>query len=67
VIDLLCSYRPGRAHSRACDARSHEALVRDIADSIDPPIFRAVADDHELCPVYPCVDCRDSGLYTARG
>ncbi len=67
MIDLVCSYRPGRAHSRACDARSHEALVRDITESIDPPIFRAVAGDHELCPVYPCIDCRGDGLASACG
>lgn len=59
MIDRTCGYRPGfPQHSPHCDTRGHEALVADVSDSITPPIHRAVANDHELCHLYPCADCR---------
>ncbi len=59
MIDRVCGYRPGfKAHSPHCDTRAHEALAADVATAVDPPIFRAVAGDHELCAIYPCDDCQ---------
>jgi hypothetical protein len=59
MIDKICGYRPGRpTHSPRCDAHAHETLAAEVTDSIDPPIYRALARDHELCAIYPCADCR---------
>ncbi len=59
MIDKVCGYRPGfAAHSPRCDPAAHERLAADVADSVDPPLFRAAAGDHELCAIYPCADCQ---------
>ncbi len=55
-----CGYVPftGRWHIPGCDPIAHTMLCLDVNAIIDPPIYRAIADDHELCAMLPCADCR---------
>lgn len=59
-IDPDCRYVPfsGRGHSADCDRAAHVMLALAVSACVDPPLFRALSDDHELCGLLPCAHCR---------
>jgi hypothetical protein len=60
TVDPDCPYVPftGVAHTQTCEPVAHIQLATAVSGCIDPPIFRAVAQDHQYCPLVPCADCR---------
>jgi len=60
LVDPDCAYVPGsyRRHTDACDPITHIRLAFAVIDAIDPPIFRSVKGDHEVCAAYPCTTCQ---------
>ncbi len=60
TVDPDCGYVPfsGRPHTEVCDRTAHVLLALAVAACIDPPLYRAIAGDHELCFLVPCAYCK---------
>lgn len=58
-IDPDCPYIPWtRGHSPICNPVRHAMLAMSVTACIEPPMLRALKDDHDFCALLPCAACR---------